>query len=57
MQEGIGDKMAIFVYFTTTFVAASIMSLFNGWKLTLVVVLSCAPIIIVAQSVAAKVCT
>jgi len=57
MQEGIGEKMGIFVYFTTTFVAAIIFSFFNGWKLTLVVVLSCAPIIIVAQSIAAKVHT
>jgi len=55
MQDGIGEKMGIFVYFTTTFVAAIIISFFNGWKLTLVVVLSCAPVIIVAQSIVAKV--
>lgn len=54
MQEGIGEKMSISLYFITTFVAAIIMSFLNGWKLTLVV-LSCAPIIIVAQSIAAKV--
>jgi hypothetical protein len=57
MQEGIGEKMGIFLYFTSTFVAAIIISFFNGWKLTLVVVLSCAPFIIVAQSIAAKVHT
>jgi hypothetical protein len=57
MQEGIGEKIGIFVYFTTTLVAAIIISVFNGWNLTLVVVLSCAPIIIVAQSIAAKVHT
>jgi hypothetical protein len=57
MQEGIGEKIGIFIYYTTTLVAAIIISFFNGWKLTLVVVLSCAPIIIVAQSVVAKVHT
>jgi hypothetical protein len=57
MQEGIGEKMGIFVYFTTTFIAAIIISFFNGWKLTLVVVFSCAPLIIAAQSIAAKVYT
>jgi len=56
MQGGIGEKMSIFVYLITTFVAAIIMSFLNGWKLTLVVV-SCAPIIIVAQSIVAKVRT
>jgi ATP-binding cassette subfamily B (MDR/TAP) protein 1 len=54
MQEGIGEKMSIFVYLITTFVFAIIISFINGWKLTLVVV-SCAPVIIVAQSVVAKV--
>jgi len=56
MQEGIGEKMSIFLYLITTFVAAIIMSFLNGWKLTLVVV-SCGPIIIVAQSIVAKVHT
>jgi ATP-binding cassette subfamily B (MDR/TAP) protein 1 len=56
MQDGIGEKMSIFLYFISTFVAAVIMSFLNGWKLTLVV-LSCAPIIIVAQSIVSKVHT
>lgn len=54
MQDGIGEKMSIFVYLITIFVASVIMSFLNGWKLTLVVI-SCAPIIIVAQSVVSKV--
>jgi ATP-binding cassette subfamily B (MDR/TAP) protein 1 len=53
MQDGIGEKMSIFVYLITTFVTV-IMSFLNGWKLTLVVI-SCAPVIIVEQSVVAKV--
>ncbi|XP_021920941.1 multidrug resistance protein homolog 49-like isoform X2 [Zootermopsis nevadensis] len=56
MQDGIGEKMSIFVYLITIFVASVIMSFLNGWKLTLVVI-SCAPIIIVAQSVVSKVQT
>jgi ATP-binding cassette subfamily B (MDR/TAP) protein 1 len=54
MQDGIGEKMSIFVYLITSFVTAIIVSFLNGWKLTLVVI-SCAPVIIVAQSVVAKV--
>jgi ATP-binding cassette subfamily B (MDR/TAP) protein 1 len=54
MQDGIGEKMSIFIYLITSFVAGIIMSFLNGWKLTLVV-LSCAPVIIVAQSIVAKV--
>lgn len=54
MQAGIGEKMSIFIYLITSFIAAIIMSLLNGWKLTLAV-LSCAPVIIVAQSIVAKV--
>ncbi|XP_069680452.1 multidrug resistance protein homolog 49 isoform X2 [Periplaneta americana] len=54
MQDGMGEKISIFVYLITTFVASIVMSFINGWKLTLVV-LSCAPIIIVAQSIVAKV--
>jgi ATP-binding cassette subfamily B (MDR/TAP) protein 1 len=54
MQDGIGEKMSIFIYLITSFAGGIIMSFLNGWKLTLVV-LSCAPVIIVAQSVVAKV--
>jgi len=56
MQEGIGEKMSIFLYLITVFIAAVIISFLSGWKLTLVVI-SCAPIIIVAQSKVAKVHT
>jgi ATP-binding cassette subfamily B (MDR/TAP) protein 1 len=54
MQAGIGEKMSIFIYLVTSFVAAIIMSFLNGWKLTLAV-LCCAPVIMVAQSIVAKV--
>nr|CAD7197616.1 unnamed protein product [Timema douglasi] len=54
LQEGIGEKIGIFMYLMVSFVSSVIMSFIYGWKLTLVV-LSCAPIIIAAQSVVAKV--
>lgn len=54
MKEGIGEKLAIFVYLTTSFISSVIISFVYGWKLTLVV-LSCAPIIIIATAIVAKV--
>nr|CAD7460165.1 unnamed protein product [Timema tahoe] len=54
LQDGIGEKIGIFMYLMVSFVSSVIMSFIYGWKLTLVV-LSCAPIIIAAQSVVAKV--
>ncbi|XP_012236010.1 multidrug resistance protein homolog 49 isoform X2 [Linepithema humile] len=54
MKEGIGEKLSIFVYLTTSFISSIIISFVYGWKLTLVV-LSCAPIIIIATAIVAKV--
>ncbi|KAJ9591025.1 hypothetical protein L9F63_027767, partial [Diploptera punctata] len=54
MQDGIGEKLSIFLYLLTTFIASVIMSFLKGWKLTLVV-LSCAPVIIISQAIVAKV--
>jgi len=54
LQDGIGEKMGMFVYLLTTFVISVIMSFLHGWKLTLVV-LCCAPVMICAQAIVAKV--
>ncbi|XP_011646882.1 multidrug resistance protein homolog 49 isoform X1 [Pogonomyrmex barbatus] len=54
MKDGIGEKLAIFTYLMTSFFASIIISFVYGWKLTLVV-LSCAPIIIIATAIVAKV--
>ncbi|XP_063224733.1 multidrug resistance protein homolog 49-like [Bacillus rossius redtenbacheri] len=54
LQEGIGEKIGIFMYLLSTFVSSVIMSFIHGWKLTLVV-LSCAPVIIAATALVAKV--
>ncbi|CAH2055805.1 unnamed protein product, partial [Iphiclides podalirius] len=53
-REGIGEKVAMFVYLVMSFVTAVIISLVYGWELTLVI-LSCAPIIIATTAVVAKV--
>lgn len=54
LKEGIGEKLSIFTYLVMSFVISVIFSFFYGWKLTLVI-LSCAPIIILATAFVAKV--
>lgn len=53
LKEGIGEKLAIFIYLLMSFVISVIFSFFYGWKLTLVI-LSCAPLIIITTAVVAK---
>lgn len=53
LKEGIGEKLAIFIYLVMSFVISVIFSFFYGWKLTLVI-LSCGPIIIGATAFVAK---
>uniref|UniRef100_A0A182KGS3 ABC transmembrane type-1 domain-containing protein n=1 Tax=Anopheles christyi TaxID=43041 RepID=A0A182KGS3_9DIPT len=53
LKEGIGEKLSIFTYLVMSFVISVIFSFFYGWKLTLVI-LSCAPIIILATAFVAK---
>lgn len=54
LKEGISEKLGIFVYLLMTFVISVIFSFFYGWKLTLVI-LSCAPVIVLATAFVAKV--
>ncbi|XP_020291871.1 multidrug resistance protein homolog 49 isoform X2 [Pseudomyrmex gracilis] len=54
MKDGIGEKLGIFTYLMSSFFASIIVSFIYGWKLTLVV-LSCAPFIVIATAVVAKV--
>ncbi|XP_055605924.1 multidrug resistance protein homolog 49 [Uranotaenia lowii] len=53
LKEGIGEKLSIFTYLVMSFTISVIFSFFYGWKLTLVI-LSCAPIIILATAFVAK---
>ncbi|XP_055625929.1 multidrug resistance protein homolog 49 [Toxorhynchites rutilus septentrionalis] len=53
LKEGIGEKLSIFTYLVMSFTISVIFSFFYGWKLTLVI-LSCAPIIILATAIVAK---
>lgn len=54
MKDGIGEKLSIITYLIMSFFASVIISFVYGWKLTLVM-LSCAPLIIIATAVVAKV--
>lgn len=54
MKDGIGEKLGVFTYLMVSFISSIIISFVYGWKLTLVV-LSCAPIIVIATAVVAKV--
>ncbi|XP_015115150.1 multidrug resistance protein homolog 49 isoform X1 [Diachasma alloeum] len=54
MKEGIAEKLGIFTYLMVSFISSIIISFIYGWKLTLVV-LSCAPIIVIATAIVAKV--
>ncbi|EZA49880.1 multidrug resistance protein homolog 49 isoform X2 [Ooceraea biroi] len=54
MKEGIGEKLGIFTYLIMSFISSIVISFVYGWQLTLVV-LSCAPIIIIATAIVAKV--
>lgn len=53
LKEGIGEKLSIFIYLLMSFIISVIFSFFYGWKLTLVI-LSCAPLIIISTAVVAK---
>ncbi|CAG5040909.1 unnamed protein product [Parnassius apollo] len=53
-REGIGEKVAMFVYLVMSFITAVLISLAYGWELTLVI-LTCAPVIIATTAVVAKV--
>ncbi|XP_011055908.1 PREDICTED: multidrug resistance protein homolog 49-like isoform X2 [Acromyrmex echinatior] len=54
MKDGMGEKLSIITYLITSFVSSVIISFVYGWLLTLVM-LSCAPIIIIATAFVAKV--
>ncbi|CAG0912520.1 unnamed protein product [Notodromas monacha] len=54
LQEGIGEKVGMFVYFMTVFVASLISAFVYGWELSLVI-LSVMPVLMIASGVMAKV--
>ncbi|XP_014474963.1 PREDICTED: multidrug resistance protein homolog 49 isoform X2 [Dinoponera quadriceps] len=54
MKDGMGEKLGIFINLVSSFTASIVISFVYGWKLTLVV-LSCAPTIVIATAVVAKV--
>ncbi|XP_054737347.1 multidrug resistance protein homolog 49 [Anastrepha obliqua] len=54
MKDGMGEKLAIFVFLVMTFVTGVIFSFIYGWLLTLVV-LTCGPFIIISTALVAKI--
>lgn len=54
MKEGMGEKIGIFVYLIVSFSVSVVVAFCYGWKLTLVV-LSGAPVIVIATALVAKV--
>lgn len=56
VQEGIGEKIGIFINLIMGFVMSVTMAFFYGWKLTLVM-LTCAPVLIFSNALISKVQT
>ncbi|CAG9561788.1 unnamed protein product [Danaus chrysippus] len=40
LEDGIGEKLATFIYYQVTFISSIIMALIKGWKLTLLCLIS-----------------
>lgn len=53
-KDGVGDKIGMAVYYCSVFVGSIILSLVQGWKLTLVI-LSVTPLLILPGAISAKV--
>lgn len=54
MQEGIGEKVGMFAFFMTIFIASIINAFVHGWELTLIIL--CAfPVLGITTGVIAKV--
>lgn len=56
MKNGMGEKIGIFTYLVSSFVSSVVVSFIYGWELTLVMI-STAPLIILATAIIAKVRT
>ncbi|XP_040579247.1 ATP-dependent translocase ABCB1 isoform X1 [Lepeophtheirus salmonis] len=53
LQEGIGEKIGLFIFFITIFISSLITAFIHGWELTLVI-LSAMPILMIAVGIIAK---
>ena len=54
IQEGIGEKVGMFLFFFTTFLASMINAFIHGWELTLVI-LAVFPLLAISTGFIAKV--
>jgi Na+/glutamate symporter len=47
-KEGIGEKIGMFIFFTTIFLASIINAFIHGWELTLVI-MAAMPVLIIGM--------
>ena len=52
LQEGIGEKIGMFIFFVTIFSASLINAFYHGWELTLVI-LAAMPVLMFATAIIA----
>ena len=55
IENGIGEKLALFFQYLTVFIAGYIVGFVYGWELTLVI-LSVSPLLILSGVLMSKVC-
>ena len=52
LQEGIGEKIGMFIFFVTIFTASLVNAFYHGWELTLVI-LAAMPVLMIATAIIA----
>ena len=52
-QDGIGEKIGMFIYFMTIFAASIINAFAHGWELALVI-MAAMPVLVIAVSICAR---
>ena len=53
LQDGIGEKIGMFIYFMTIFAASIINAFVHGWELALVI-MAAMPVLVIAVSICAR---
>ena len=53
LQDGIGEKIGMFIYFMTIFAASIINAFAHGWELALVI-MAAMPVLVIAVSICAR---
>ena len=53
LQDGIGEKIGMFIYFMTIFAASIVNAFVHGWELALVI-MATMPVLVIAVSICAR---